>query len=485
LVKCAAFFDKIREIVYNSIRANFPFQMKPPTVFVALRAALSGIVRRAVYVYGEYGMTGFLPDRPFLRWHYRLKTGRKLNLSPPVLFNEKIQWSKLHDRRREWVGLVDKYEVRKFVARTVGGEHLIPCYGVWNSFDEIPFGDLPDKFVLKCTHDCDSVVICKDKNSLDMAKLRKSMNYHLSLNHYWRNREWLYKYVRPRIIAEELISDASGSDLKDYKIFCFNGKPKMICVVSDRFSLYKENFYSVAWEHLPLVLTDRQKFEGLVLDKPGNLEYMLELAEKLSTGIPHVRVDLYSAGTKIYFGELTFNHGAGYDTFTPEYNKLLGDLWDLPKAKTTNYGLKCGGTLSVRPAETKDFDAVVDLFGKDESLQVIDKKDELEVFPKEWLGVYLDDTQFLVAEYEGEVVGTLLAEQVRGPGALIWMIAVKGELRGKGIGRILQIDHERRCKQKQIMSITAYADNDESVLNFYKKSGFASGVTCVEVKKNI
>jgi len=281
---------------------------------------------KACFLYRTHGISGFLPDRAFLKKICHYSKTRKMDIDNPVTFNEKIQWLKLYDRRPEHVCLADKFEVRKFVAKTVGEEILIPCYGVWDKFEQIPFADLPDQFVLKCTHDCGSVVICKDKNTLDMDKTRRRIKNALSVNHYWHYREWLYKNLRPRVVAEQLISDGSGSDLMDYKIFCFGGTPKIVKVDYDRFSDHQMSCYTPGWEYIDSVY---QK-QGKEIPKPGCLGRMLELAEKLSAGIPQVRVDLYVVGDKIYFGEMTFYNAAGFSKLTPEYDKQMGDWWVLP-----------------------------------------------------------------------------------------------------------------------------------------------------------
>jgi hypothetical protein len=271
-----------------------------------------------------------LSDRIYLKAQYFLKTGQKLNFDNPLLFNEKIQWLKLYDRHPEYSAMVDKYEVRKYVTQTIGEEYLIPLLGVWNTFDEIPFDTLPDEFVLKCTHDSGSIVICQNERTFDLTKNHNFFKNRLAINYYWKNREWVYKNIKPRIIAEKLMIDESGFELKDYKIFCFNGEPKIIQVDSGRFTDHKRNFYSPEWEYQHFSLkypTDPH----ITIEKPEPLELMLDLAGKLSAGKIHVRVDLYVIKSKIYFGELTFYHESGYGRFDPpEWNKVFGDWMILP-----------------------------------------------------------------------------------------------------------------------------------------------------------
>jgi hypothetical protein len=272
----------------------------------------------------------FLPDYLYLKLQYRVKTGNRLNLKNPLLYNEKIQWLKLHDRQACYHNIADKYEVRKYVADTIGKEYLIPIYGVWNNFDEIPIDTLPDQFVLKCTHDSGSVKICHDKQSFDIKNNRKFFKNRLSKSYYWQKREWAYKKIKPRIIAEKLMIDESGNELKDYKIFCFNGEPKIILVDIDKFTTNKRNFYSPEWEFQPLI-NGAPNAPPQSIHKPANLELMLNLAKKLSYSIIHVRVDLYNINEKVYFGELTFYDSSGYNIYEPpEWNRILGNWMTLP-----------------------------------------------------------------------------------------------------------------------------------------------------------
>jgi hypothetical protein len=262
-------------------------------------------------------------------------TGHKLNLKNPVLYNEKLQWLKLHDRKADYSGLVDKYEVRKYVAQTIGEEYLISLYGVWDNFDDIPFDKLPGQFVLKCTHDCGSINICHDKQSFDIESARKYFKKRLSKNYYWISREWIYKNIKPRIIAEKYMTANSGGfgdGINDYKIFCFNGEPSIIEVDFDRFGNHKRNFYSPEWEFQPFVNEYPNAHLTLSsMQKPATLELMLHLARKLSSSKIHVRVDLYSIDDKVYFGELTFYDGGGFNRYEPpQWNRKFGDWLTLP-----------------------------------------------------------------------------------------------------------------------------------------------------------
>lgn len=242
--------------------------------------------------------------------------GKKLDLKNPQTFNEKLQWLKLYDRNPEYTKMVDKYEVRKYIADKIGEEYLIPLLGVWDKFDDIDFSTLPDQFVLKCTHDSGGLVICKDKSKLDIEAARKKINKCLKRNFYKLTREWPYKNVKPRIIAEKLMVDESGTELKDYKIFCFNGDPKAMFIATDRPHDTRFDFFDTEFNHLPF--TNGHPNATKEIKRPKGLEEMVQLAEKLSQGMKQVRIDFYDINGKVYFGEITFFHWSGMVPFEPE-----------------------------------------------------------------------------------------------------------------------------------------------------------------------
>ena len=279
------------------------------------------------------GFLNWMSDSFYLKMIFRAKLGYSLDLKNPKTFNEKLQWLKLYDCNPLYTQLVDKYEVRKFVAEKIGEEYLIPLLGVWDRFEDIDFDALPSQFVLKCTHDSGSVVICKDKTAFDIKVAQNKLNKCLKRNFYYVGREWPYKDVKPRIICEKYMEDESGAELKDYKIFCFNGMPKIIQVDFDRFTNHKRNLYDVEWNYIPVSIqypTDQNN----IVNKPEKLEKMLNFAKILSKNIPHVRVDFYSIHDKIYFGELTFTHGSGYENFEPEeFGLQMGSWLELPREK--------------------------------------------------------------------------------------------------------------------------------------------------------
>ena len=266
------------------------------------------------------------PDAIWLKVLYRIKMKQKLNLKPPKLYTEKLQWLKLHDRNPLYSILVDKYEVKQYIKEHIGAEYVIPTLGVWDHFDDIDFDILPDQFVLKCTHDSGNVWICKDKSTFDKAAARKMLEESLKHNFYWWTREWPYKNIKPRIIAEKYMVDESGTELKDYKFFCFDGNPLYVQVDYNRFINHKRNIYDVNWnlQNFEIqYLSDRNH----IIECPQNYSTMLQIVRKMAVGIPHVRIDLYNVRGHIYFGEYTFYHGSGFEEFRPsEWNKRFGDL---------------------------------------------------------------------------------------------------------------------------------------------------------------
>ncbi|PGY63394.1 glycosyl transferase [Bacillus thuringiensis] len=273
-----------------------------------------------------------IPDAKYLQLKYKLIMGRKLNLKNPKTFNEKLQWLKLNDRRPEYTMLVDKYEVRQYIKETIGEEYLIPLLGVYNNFDEIDFDVLPNKFVLKPNHTSGDVFICRDKSKINYRELKSEVDKWLQREYYWLHREWPYKNVKPKIVCEKYMVDESGIDLKDYKFMSFNGEVRCSFVGLNRQSETGLNidFYDLEWEIMPF--ERHYPNSGIKLEKPKNYEKMIKLSELLSREIPFVRVDFYEINGKMYFGELTFYPGSGFEEFTPEsYDELLGSWIDLKK----------------------------------------------------------------------------------------------------------------------------------------------------------
>lgn len=280
-----------------------------------------------------YRVCRYIPDKIWLQIKFICRMGKFPDLNNPKTFNEKIQWLKLHNRKPEFSSMVDKYEVKKIIAERMGEEYLIPTLGVWDKFEEIDFDKLPDQFVLKCTHDSGGLIICKDKSQLDLDKAKQKINRCLKSNYYWHGREWPYKNVKPRIIAEQYMVDESGVELKDYKIFNFGGQPKLIQVDFNRFIKHTKNIYDTEWNYLDVAInypTD----PNVSIKKPDCLDEMLEMAKVLSAGLPFLRTDFYVINGKIYFGELTFSPGSGFMKVTPEsFDKEMGSWIPLPEQK--------------------------------------------------------------------------------------------------------------------------------------------------------
>lgn len=278
------------------------------------------------------GYLNWVPDAIYLKILYRLSLGESCNLKNPVKYNEKLQWLKLHDRKPEYEKMVDKYEVRAYIAEKLGEEYLIPCYGVYDSFEQIDFSKLPEQFVLKCTHDSGSVEICKDRNAFDIKKAGERLTEALKKNYYNTYREWPYKNVKPRIIAEKFMVDEAVDDLRDYKVMCFNGEAKLIEVHENRFARdrgYTQTFYDREWNKLEIA-QDGYMPEDDKREKPAKLEEMLALSETIAKDMYHARIDWYLIADKLYFGEITFYDGSGFTKFADEKDDIfLGGLIEL------------------------------------------------------------------------------------------------------------------------------------------------------------
>ena len=280
----------------------------------------------------------WIPDKLYLRLQYYFYMGKKLDLRNPKTFTEKIQWLKLYNRKKEYHQLVDKYEVKGVVAPIIGEDHVIPTLGVWDSFDEIDFSKLPDKFVLKTTQGSHSSLICRNKCDFDKGKAEKLFKVWLRTSPYDKFREWVYKGIKPRILAEQYLELEEGEDLVDYKFYCFAGEPLYCQVIKDRTTQETIDFFDRDWIHqeffgLQSKITQSKITQSkitqskITIARPINYDKMLEIAGKLSKGVPFLRVDLYNLEGKIYFGELTFYPAAGLGYFTPEeWNLRLGDL---------------------------------------------------------------------------------------------------------------------------------------------------------------
>lgn len=280
------------------------------------------------------GALNWLSDKTFIKLVYFVFFNRRINLRNPKTFNEKLNWLKLNDRKDSYGTIVDKFLVKQYVSERIGGEYVIDNYGVWDNFDEIAFDQLPEKFVLKCTHDSGSVVICKDKATFNIEEAKEKLNKGLRKNLYWWGREWPYKAVKPRIIAEKCLEDFSDNDLKDYKFFCFNGKVKCFKIDFGRFSNHRANYYDLKCNLLDISEVACLSDPNHQLAFPDNLGEMIDLAEKLSAGFTFLRVDLYSVNDAIFFGEMTLYPASALSPFVDFDSDIkLGEYITLPIEK--------------------------------------------------------------------------------------------------------------------------------------------------------
>lgn len=279
-----------------------------------------------------------IPDALYLKMKYRLVVGKKLNLKNPVTFSEKIQWLKLYNRKPEYTIMVDKIKVKTYVAEKVGKDCIIPTLGVWDNPDEIDFDALPSKFVLKCNHNSGTgMCICKDKSTLNIPKVKQALRKGLKENYFLHGREWPYKNVRRQILAEQFMTDSDQEELRDYKFFCFNGKPYLCQVISDRSSDEKIDFYDMEWKRLigligliGLTPSSRISNSKSAIPCPRSFAEMKRMASVLSSGIPFARIDFYDINGKAYFGEITFFPASGFGYFRPDkWNETLGRVIDL------------------------------------------------------------------------------------------------------------------------------------------------------------
>ncbi|MFB5283679.1 ATP-grasp fold amidoligase family protein [Peribacillus sp. Hz7] len=296
---------------------------------------INGIIKKpekAVLWANWKGYLNWLPDKIYLNIMYKSRMKKKLNLKNPKTFNEKLQWLKIYDRHPKYIQMVDKYEVKKYITEKIGPDYIIPTYGIWNSFDEINFATLPNQFVLKCTHDCGGLIICRDKSTFDIEIARNKINRCLKRNYFYNGREWPYKNVKPRVIAEKYMEDPSSIVLKDYKFYCFNGKPEFVQLSQgmEKHSTASMAFLTLEWGRLPFERSDFLRIHKLP-PKPLNFELMKSLAEKLAEGHLFLRVDLYEINENVYFSELTFSPTSGFIPIIPhEYDEQVGRLLVLP-----------------------------------------------------------------------------------------------------------------------------------------------------------
>lgn len=287
----------------------------------------------------SYKIISFFPwiirdDKKYIEFIWRHRMDYPLNLECPQTFNEKLQWLKLYDHEDKYTMMVDKYEVKDYVASIIGQQYVIPTLGVWDSVKDIQFDVLPDQFVLKTTHDSGGLVICKDKKSFDFKKAKKKLSKSLKANYYMAGREWPYKNVKRRIIAEEYLEDKKTKELRDYKFFCFDGVPRLMFVATDRQNRVEPffDFFDMNYNHIEM--RHGHPNAPTLPEKPESFEQMKMLAAKLSRGLAEARIDFYEVNGKPFFGEITLFHHNGTVMFDPsEWDLKLGNMINLPVKK--------------------------------------------------------------------------------------------------------------------------------------------------------
>lgn len=288
---------------------------------------------KRIYFLAQNHLYDKMDDESFLKMIYKKIFEKELDLENPVTYSEKIQWLKLYDRNPLYINMVDKANVKKIVEKKIGNKYIIPTLGIWNNPEEIDFDMLPSQFVLKCTHDSGGVVICKNKKELDIEKTKRKLAKCLNNDYYMQNREWPYKMVERKIIAEQYMEDKETKELMDYKFFCFWGIPKFMFIATDRMNPKEEtkfDFYDMEFNHLPF--ENGHPNSKKEIKKPKQFDKMIEISKKLSNGFPHVRIDLYEINGEIYFGEYTLYHWSGLKKYVPDkWDYIFGKEIELPK----------------------------------------------------------------------------------------------------------------------------------------------------------
>lgn len=271
-----------------------------------------------------------LPDKAYLKWRYRMLMGKKLDIDKPILFQEKLQWLKMNDRKPIYHQMVDKYDTKQFIASKIGEEHIIPTIGLYNNVDEIDISMLPEQFVLKGTFDSGSYFICRDKTQIDIKNMKKRLLVNWNQDYYIYSREWPYKGLKHRIIAEPLLKDGESEYIRDCKVFCFHGEPKFIYISHDISVEAKTDFYDLEWNKLDMRMKDPNS--DIVIEKPKQIKEIIECSRRLSENTIFLRVDFYLCDDNFYCGELTFYHCGGFQNIYPDsWNRILGDWITLPE----------------------------------------------------------------------------------------------------------------------------------------------------------
>ena len=284
------------------------------------------------YLMRPFLTTNLVSSKNYIKTYFHISMGFEPNLDNPNSFSEKLQWLKLYDHNPVYTIMVDKYAVKKYVGNIIGEKYIVPLIGKWDKVEDVEWEKLPQRFVIKCNHDSGGLVICKDKSKFDVKAAKKKLSKSLKRNLYYGTREWPYKDVKPCIIAEEYLEDEFG-ELRDYKLFCFDGVAKALFIATDRQKEGVEtkfDFFDMEGNHLPF--TNGHPNANPTPPIPRSINEMKFIAEKLSKGIPHVRVDFYEVNGQVFFGELTFYHWGGIMPFNPrEWDYTFGSWLKLPK----------------------------------------------------------------------------------------------------------------------------------------------------------
>lgn len=321
--------------------------MKSEKIVHVLKAGKRFLVDRQYrrMIIAAKGIYNYLPDEKYLPKIYFANTGRKLDLQSPKTFNEKLQWIKLYDRQDKYVIMSDKYLVKDYVAKIIGSDHIVPTLGVWDDPNLINFEQLPNRFVLKCNHNSGlGMCICKDKDSLDIQKVRANLAKGLAQDYFKHDREWTYKKIPRKILAEKYMEDSNVTEilpgikadgLIDYKFYCFNGDPRFLYVgfanIIDGSKHDLLTYLTLDWKLAPFSRSDHEALP-IIPNRPTCFDEMVEYSKALSVGIPFVRVDFFVIDNHIYFSEFTFTPGGGYGIFSPEeWERKLGDWIKLPE----------------------------------------------------------------------------------------------------------------------------------------------------------
>ena len=284
----------------------------------------------------KIGFTDRLSDEQFMKLRFFLLTGERLNLRNPQTFCEKVCWLMAHDHNPLYTKMADKYQAKQEVSRLIGPQYVIPLLGVYDRVEDIDLNELPEQFVLKCTHDSGSYVVCKDRATFDWQAGQRKLSNALAQSYFRIKREWAYKDIERRIIAEEYKEGLGEPDSVEYKLTCFNGRVGFVTVCkgvphagfADRYN----DFFDRDLNPLPFHVYYENSPDPVEL--VPEIAQMIELSEVLSKGIPQVRVDWYLLDGQLYFGEMTFYTWSGICMFTPkEWDRTLGDLIDISLAR--------------------------------------------------------------------------------------------------------------------------------------------------------